>query len=311
MGIQRSNIVQGPGTIQLGSAGPVFYDKDNIEANVEPTNIEIRTSMHGAVDRRFDDRKVVASWTPSGQITSDIISALYPHLDPTIGSDIFGASDTPSNIHSRAGQKVLLHNTAITKMPDLMLSPVKTAFGAAEITALLKDNADPTDANSIYTISAEAWSDASFASANVKTLVYAGVWTDILTDITTEDGWTIAFELGVKPRVIDDYGTVGMLLESVGVMAKCKPANLSESDVFDALRIQDSGAGRGASMRRDKDLVITGAGSALVVTLKDAALDKGPLVWGSTELRPGELGWFANRAESAGTFGALCTISVS
>ena len=58
-------------------------------------------------------------------------------------------------------------------------------------------------------------------------------------------------------------------------------------------------------------MVITGAGNALVATIKDAALVEGPLRWGSTDLRAGEIGFIGHRAESAGAFTNLFTLATS
>jgi len=311
MTIARSDIVTGPGTVQLGAAGPVFYDKDGIDAAWEITRGEVLTSVFGKVDEFMDDRLCRIAFTPAGEIASADITALYPHQNPSIGDDIFGASDTACIVHSKAGQKVTFHAAAITAMPDLILSPGKTAFGQAQITAILKNEGDPANDDSFYTVAAEAWSDTSFASANVKRLIYSAAWSTIFTSIITEDGWTLSFDMGVTYRKVDDYGTVKASLESVDVMAKCRPVNLSESDVLDALRLQDTGGARGTSHRQNKDLVITGTGSALVATIKDAALVEGPLRWGSTDLRIGEIGFIGQRAESAGSFGNLFTITVS
>ena len=311
MTIARSSIIKGPGTIQLGAAGPVFYDSDGIDADVELTTGEVKTSMHGPVDQFVDDRQGKIGFTPVGEIAAADLTALFPHQTPVIGASLFGATDTAAIVHSLAGQKVTFHAAAVTKMPDLILSPGKTPLGAVELTAILKNSGDPADDNSLYTIAAEAFSDTSFATANVKRLVYAGVWTDLLASIITEDGWTVSFDMGIKFQQIDDFGTVDAYLESVTAKAKCKPANLSESDVLGALRLQSTGGARGTSMRQGKDLVITGAGSGLVVTLKDAVMDKGPLRWGATDLRPGEIGFTAQRAESEGTFGSLFTVATS
>jgi len=310
--IDRTAMVRGPGTIQLGAAGPVFYDKDGITADLELTQFQILTSMRGNVDNRPDDVLGKIAFTPAGEVAVADLAALYPYQSPDIGSSILGATDTPAIIHSKAGKIVTFHNTAITGMPDLILSANKTLFAAAELTAAFANNTARSAAAAMYTIATEAFSDASFATANVKTAPYAGVFSDIFASIITEAGWTISFEVGVQPHTIDDIGTVDLTLESVGVMAKCVPANLAESEILDALNVQGSVlANRGVSLRQSNDLVLTGPSGALTVTIHDAALVVGPQRWGSTDLRTGEIGFIGHRAEAEGVFTNLFTVAIT
>ena len=74
------------------------------------------------------------------------------------------------------------------------------------------------------------------------------------------------------------------------VRAKCTPVGLSESQILSALPIAK---GRGTSLRGSNDLVIAGDGG-LTVTLKKASLVTGPLNWGTTALRAGQIGFEAN-----------------
>ena len=69
--------------------------------------------------------------------------------------------------------------------------------------------------------------------------------------------------------------------------AKCTPLGLSESQILAALPVL---SGRGASLAGTNDLVIAATGG-LTVTLKKAALVTGPLNWGTTTLRAGEIGF--------------------
>ena len=66
--------------------------------------------------------------------------------------------------------------------------------------------------------------------------------------------------------------------------------------------------GRGASTAGDDDLVISATGG-LTVTLKNASLVTGPLNWGATALRAGELGFTANVNTSSGALFSLALLS--
>jgi hypothetical protein len=247
--------------------------------------------------------------TPAGQVTADMITSLFPWLNPTIGNSIFTGTDVPLKLHSKAGVLYTLLASAVTKMPDLILSPRKTALGQAQFMSVLKSSGDPATAEHYYTTASSAWSDTSFATTDIRRLAYAGVWGSSFTSILTEDGWTVSFDTSIKEQGIDENGTVDAFLQDVKVMAKCKPVNLTETAILSALRIQGTGGAIGTSLRQATDLVITGTG--VVVTIKDAALVEGPLNWGSSTLRSGELGFIGQRVESTGTFGALATIAIT
>ena len=69
------------------------------------------------------------TFTPCGQLASDLLAILFPYGNPTIGGSACGSTDRPLVVHSLAGTKVSFLNAVLTKMPEIYLSPVKTAFG--------------------------------------------------------------------------------------------------------------------------------------------------------------------------------------
>jgi hypothetical protein len=299
MSMQRSDIIRGPGIVALNT--DVFYCKGDIEAALEMKRFQVENQIHGKVDERIDDVTAKIQFTPAGEIETALLSALYPHANPVIGASIFGASDVAAYVHTKAGRKVTFHASALTKMPPLILSTNKTAFGQAEITAVRKNNTAFDTANSLFTDAAVAFSDTSFSSANVKTEKYTAVWNSIT--IETESGWTIEPDMSINYHTTDEIGTVDATLEGVSVMAKCRPLNLTESQILDNMKAQGTGNLRGKSLRGGLNLVITG--TTKTITIYDAALVVGPLRFGNAVLRGGEIGFMAQRAESTGTFGAL------
>lgn len=304
MSLARSSIIKGPGSVKLGSA--FFYPKETVNVELVQRSFEINNIIHGPVDRRRDDRVVEVGFVPVGEVEN--LTTLYPHQNPDIGASIYGSSDTACEVHSKAGVKVTLHSAAIVRMPPLILSAAKTVFGSALIRAITKNNADPEDAASLYTIASSAWSDTSLATSAIKTQPFSAAWGAILASIITEAGWTVTPEMRTKTQQIDEDGTVDEYLESVSIMAKCRPVNLTEANIWDAMKVQnDAAAARGSSMRSGSDLVIQSAG--LTVTIKDAQLVEGPLRYGTTELRAGEIGFVGHRSESTGTFGNLFALA--
>jgi hypothetical protein len=305
--IARNAIVRGPGTTQLGT-GPVIYSAGDIESAWELAQGEVPSAFFGSVDRYITDKVARTRLTPAGQLTTAMISSLFPHLNPTIGASIFGAADVPLKIHSRDGRLYTLLASAVTKMPDLILSPRKTALGQVEYTSVLKTSGDPTTADHYYTEASSAWSDATFATADVRRRVYSGSWNSIT--FLTEDGWTVSFDVTLEPTRLDEGGTVDMVITNVVARAKCRPLSTAAADLLTAMRVQGvAGAAIGASVRQAQDLTIAGTGVSVV--LKDVALVEAGQAWGAATLRAGEIGFIANRVESTGTFGAVATIAIT
>lgn len=309
MAIDRSTVIRGPGTVTLGTVQ--LYDRDSIKADLNIETFDVPVSAYGNVDTRRKDVTGIISLRPCGEITANILGALYPHGTPNIGSSLFGATDVATVVHSLAGQKITFHATALTKMPSLRLSTIETAFGGeAQITALIKNNVERSADNSFYTVAAEAW-DGAFDVANVKGGMYVGTWgTGPGITFRTSDGWTLDFEMQTQAQYCDGVGTYDIMLTGVTVRARCRPLGISESTLMGYLNLQGANATLGTTMRSGLDLVIAATGG-LTVTMKDAALMQGPMEWGSTNLRIGEIGFVAHRSIAAGVPGALFSVALT
>ncbi len=304
MATLRTNILRGPGTVKLGDLA--LFDASGITADVESATQEVPSSISGTLDVIKTDQVGKVTFTPCGQITDDILAALFPHQNPTIGASVFGTQDTACAVHSLAGTKVTFVNCAVTKLPEIYLSPVKTAFGSVEITALLGLGKKPEDANAFYTVGSETYSAGSPDPTGIVGVPYTATYGQLAIDDTL-DGWTVTPELQLEPVTTDALGTIDYTLTGVGVTATCTPLGLTESQILAALPIARA---RGASMRGASDLVITGAGG-LTVTLKNATLERGPLQYGSTQLRAGQLQFRAQRAFTGGVAGAVWSVEMA
>lgn len=305
MATDRTTIIRGPGTATFGTVA--IYDAAGITADIETSSTDVVSSVSGKLDTIKMDQIGKVSLTPCGQISADIIAALFPHQSPVIGASIFGATDTALHVHSVAGTKVTFHAAALTKCPDLILSPVKTAFsGSAEFTALVAKGKEPGDTGGLYTVASATYSGYP-ANTGLTGHLYAGTW-DTFSITDTIEGWTVSVELALQPISVDSIGTIDMLLTGVTVRAKCRPVGPTEATLLAALPALTA---RGQSLATANDLVITAPNPGLTVTLKNASLMTGPLAWGTTELRIGEIGFLAHREFSAGTPGDLYTIAAT
>lgn len=283
-----------------------LYDANGITAELETATNEVPSSISGPLDTIKADQTGTVSFTPCGQISADILAALFPHQTPEIGASLCGSTDTPLIVHSLAGTKVTFANAFLSGVPELLLSPVKTAFGQATFTALLANGKAPGDTGGLYSVAAATYNLNYPDPAGITGVQYAGTFGS-LSIPDTADGWTVSIELQTDPVRTDALGTIDHTLSGVTVRARCTPLGLTESQILAAL---PATLGRGASLRGSDDLVIAGTGG-LTVTLKNAKIVTGPLAWGNTTLRAGEIGFVAHRAFSSGVAGALYTVALT
>lgn len=301
MATNRTTIIRGPGAVKYGNV--TLYDADGISAEVNTNTSEVPSSISGPLDTIKTDQTAVISFTPCGQITNDILAILYPHQTPNIGSSICGNADKILLVHSLAGRKVEFLNAILTGAPQLRLSPVATAFGQAQFTALTALGKAPGEANSFYKVTDAAYNLNYPDPTGLTGVTYTATY-GALSIPDTESGWTVDVEIDAQPASTDSVGTLDYTLGGVTVRAKCTPIGLTETQILAAL---PTGAARGASLRGSSDLVITGVGG-LTVTLKNATLVTGPLAWGNTTLRVGEIGFVAHRSFASNVAGALYSV---
>lgn len=308
MALSRASITRGPGCVYYDPSGSnVALPSDGgIESDAVITENAINTDADGQIDGRLGDVVGRITWKPVGILTSTVFGVLYPTIfrNPTRGTDLLGSSDTAWLVHSKAGKKVTYTAGAVTRPPTLFLGASAPVFsGPAEVTCLRGNALEWSNSAAFYTLADAAYSAPTVNSADIVTQAYTGVWGTTLTSIISEAGWTIEPTINTVPDPIDGYGTNGMLIDSVGYVARCRPKNLSET-MLDALSIQDSGVVIGGTRRAGDNLVITGT-NGFIVTLSDARILRGPIVWRGVEVRPGEIAFAASRTESTGTYGAL------
>lgn len=289
MATTRQSIIRGPGTVTFD--GVKFFDASGITAEIDSATADIPSSMSGKLDTIKTDQIGKIALTPVGNLAADLLNILYPAWtrNPVLGETIFGATDQPLVIASRAGQKVTFNAAALTKLPELYLSTVKTAFGAAEWTALVANGKLPDEENAFYSTVAAVYADGEAPRTGLSGKLYTGSWGSLAIPDTV-DGWVVTVEMQTNPVITDSQGTIDYTLTGINVTAKCTPLGLSEADILAALPTKLS---RGSSLATANDLVISAPGG-LAVTLKNAALVTGPLQWGSSQLRAGELGFVAN-----------------
>jgi len=315
MAINRSDLQLGPARVVF--AGASFFSKDVIQLKADKTTFEIKTDAHGKLDDRVDSRQLVASFTPDGRISADIIDALWPYADAKIGDDLYTDTDRPCVFHLSDSGRVTMIAAAITKMPSLKLAATESMIGALEITGLRGNNQEVTVANSLLAIDGAGgtFADTGFAPAGIKTQPYTGTFGAVagFADFYTEDGFTVDFDLQTQDIVIDQYGLITKKLVSVGIMVKCKPVGVTTAQILAALKLQDAAADpRGASFADTGfQLQIKGADAVNYVTIPKAELKTAGYRYGSLQLRNDEIGFVGARTFTAGSQNALWTLAAA
>jgi len=284
-GILRQNIYRGPGRLTLG--GTVIDTKDGIALTQEGATADITSDLGGILGTIRTEFALNVAATPYGRVTQALLDALYPAWmrTPVIGSSVFGAADTPCVIQSRAGMKLTLHCAAVTTPPPLVLSTVKTAFGPMRATAILANGKLPGEAGALLDVAASPWGGDTGQERPQTGGRYTAELGDAITFGDTLGGFSVEFAATMEPVKSDNGGTIDYTFGGVRPAARFQPLDKSEADVIALLGLNNP---RGSYTGTGLDLVIAGT-AGLTLTLRNVDVAQGPLNWGVTALRAGEL----------------------
>ncbi|NCC50899.1 MAG: hypothetical protein EOM20_06740 [Spartobacteria bacterium] len=313
MTIARSSILRGPAIVQMG--GQSMYTAGDITVNTRKETFPIESSAYGKVDERLSYVITDISFTPVGMWTAALLAVMYPHTNPIAGTSIFGATDTGVTIHPLNGSEKIVYTAgAVTKMPDIILSAVKTAFGEMTITCLGGSNKAMTEADYHYTLTATStFTDTSFAVASIPTSpisIYLVGQSAPWNAIETKDGATVSFNLSTSPVETDSDGLVDYSMSGLDITVSFQPVNPTAAQVLTKLAIQGTDVRRGMSLNSgSNNLICAGwATGSPQVTVNNAALKNAPAVYGKDALRHGALEFIATRTTGVGTMFVLGTI---
>lgn len=315
MAISRTSILRGPAKVTYNSA--TFLTKGDITVDIIDETFDIVTSIHGLASKRRANRRAEIKFTPAGEWEN--LAVLWPYASTLPGASIFTGTDIPLNINSLVdGKQLQFTAAAVTTMPVITCSAVNTLIGEVTFTALGKNNTDWTAPNSFATVSTSAYADATFSESAILTKPFSLAWGSAagFTAFQTLDGVKVDFDLKLNPLEVDNDGIVDYIFESLMVSATCKPVtasgltmeNLLTASVLDGV----ASAARGESLAtrvNSADLVITGAGAAPVITLKQAAITKSQMRFGAQSARIGDVVFSAQRTFNSGVPGVLFVLA--
>lgn len=157
-------------------------------------------------------------------------------------------------------RRITFHNGAVSDMPPIILSAVKTLFGPMSFVALIKNDAAWADANSLYTVEKAALTDTASVKANIITQEYACVFGSSPWDsFKTRGVVTITPKLSTDAIATDGRGNVGLKISALDVEAKLTPQGFTHAQMLDLLGMQGGSVARGKTRVRG-NLVVSGTG---------------------------------------------------
>jgi hypothetical protein len=168
----RSQVLRGPAIVQYNSQ--TFYSQADIRVEMVQEMFPIQVSHIGKADERVDKIMHRVRFVPDGRWTA--LSTLFPYATATIGSSVFG-TDKTLTIWTKDGYKRVYKAAAVTKMPNIMMSAVKTLLGEVEFTCIHAEASAWTDANSLYTDSLASYpGDSGYLVTDIITQTYTSAW---------------------------------------------------------------------------------------------------------------------------------------
>ena len=284
MSVTRSTLVRGPATAKVGSV--VLHTQAGIESTFNVEAVPVESDQYGEIDRLVSAKYCETSLIPVGALSAGLLTLLHPHQTPDLGASFLGATDTPFIVHSKAGQKITFANYGVWAPPNVRLSATKTAFSsAANFRHGLKDATEPDAAGAYYVLASEAWAAANYALG--ADTIAAGAVTALIGDtpVSSTEGFELSATYGWKPVPDDNVGIPDWTLDTVSAAITFTPSAGTEAGL---LALMPFGQAVGTSVRSGKDFVVSSA-NGLTMTIYDAFLLKGPLRFGRTALRQGQL----------------------
>jgi hypothetical protein len=305
MPIDRTSIITGPGFIKIGTLA--LLAADDIQTTLTTQTFDIQSNGYGKIGSRKQDFSAETTFTP---LHWDNLAALFPYATAQIGTQIYGATDTPLELIPRngpsSGYKFLA--TAVTKMPDITLSAIKSALGSMTLTSILKNNGDPSTLDDYY-ILADVGTFPTPDLTKIPNCRYTATWGDLLPPFTCDvDGpFVVSPEITTDPLIADGYGTIGSLFGGASCSVKVTPVGLSVAQLRSVSAAVDVGQDLPTA-----DLVITGERTgAPVITIKGAQLTTSAARFGNNVKRVGEITFQTVRTATSGALDPLWLIATA
>lgn len=310
-----SSIIRGPAIITYN--GVTFYAKDDIKVKTRLDLFDIQASGIGSIDKRINQVLSEITFTPHGEISSNLLGVLFPHAAAITGASAMPVSDNNLVIQPYNGkERCTYKNAFVSKMPEVSLAATKTPFGQVTFSGFGSNNSAWSTAGRIVDVADNAFSDTGLSSSAVRTMAYTAVLGSLSApwnNIRTKTGWTVSFDVGMDPVEEDSTGIFDYIYNGqVKVDAKCNPIGIKVADLHALMAtFQGTGGARGNSASGNRcNLVLSGATGGINMTLNDMVLDEASHRYGVGD-RVEQLALNNIRGLSNGALNALFTIAVA
>ncbi len=311
LSVSRANL-PGSGAPKVTYNSGNFWTRSDVMVPLKHVLKEQVSSMYGRVTKTREGRKIEIKLPLYGFWAN--LSTLFPTyiLGFVRGARIFGTADVPMTILARNGDKIVLNNVQLTGLANLKLKANEQIFSAdATFTALIGNNLAATTANSYYTISTGAtYAEGDFPQTPFKSLAWTGAWGTRTgyTNILTQDGWDINWEVKCTDDLVDGVGPVDMFMDQFWANVSCIPVGPTLAQMDSNLDFQGANAAVGADIAADSATLTLTDGTSTIALTAAAMIETG-LVFAPGKKRIGKTVWESTLGFTSGAPTAMASVS--
>lgn len=304
MSIDRTLILKGPCKLTHNSA--TIFSEGDVTVNFITDYFTVQTSAFGPVGRRVSARRAEVGLVP--KMWTDL-TKLFPYAAAAIGSMIFGATDLPLVITPSYGAPLTLANAAVTQMPGITAAHNKPLLRDMRFTALCANGADPATAANWFAFGSAASGVAltGFDGTKVYNTRYSLGWNG--GTYRSEEGFTVDFNLGLTPDVVDGEGLVNYRISELDATLRFTPTAKTEANYATLLGWDGKAPGAQPTL---SDAVITGEGTGSpIITLANVQVMSGGTMYAPDKNRLGQVELASVRTITSGALNALWTFTAN
>jgi hypothetical protein len=303
----NSDIIAGPAIILWG--GQSLYSQADIAVKKTVASWNPTSAIFGNLGKRSGGYFYEISFTPVGVLTAAQLAVLYPFSAADVGESIYTAANVPLVIWSADGKKYTFTRAGLAKPPAIRLSANATALGPVTFYAAIGLGKSYGDADAFVAITSVAFTDATFATANISSPGYVATW-NTFASMESESGFTVDVALSLAALSVDRLGIFSHRIAGFEVAARFKPLSLTEADFLLLADLNGAAVAPGKPFGTGSyDLTITGTGVQLVVPAVGPG--EAGLAFGGSVARAGEVTLHSTQEFTAGVPSALLTWTIS
>ena len=318
--MNRASLNRIPGRLAFNGVSLYSKGKTTIDQELVYETEPVDVAGLGVIDNRDKEAYYKIMITPDGRMTTALAAVLWPYGNPTIGQGIFTDTDEQAAVHGNDSSLDIYTAAALETMPTMDFHPTKTIPGQATLLALRGHTTGTVSpwstAGSLLT---EANSGGTFTDA---TLTAGGIiYQDYQLTWGSVTGWSgLDFYDGLRfePKIeyVDDNvaacGLYNRRIKSVGGMLRGIPIGITRTMIQTQLKIQGTGAVRGASgAAKANQVTVTGADGLVYLNISLGQLIKSKKQHGVEQLREGEIAFDVLPVIASGVRGAYFTTPIA